>query len=121
MMMRTSQLYVSFDVLSVSISHISIQSDWEASSEEEEKAAPVAAPAPPKRKGTLKAKLAEKEAQKAARLEAEEEDTDYDSDEVLDPREKAKRDKERELKADLHNAAELFGATAHGGKSTRTL
>jgi len=95
-------------------------SDWEASSEEEEKTAPVVAPAPPKKKGTLKAKLAEKEAQKAARQGAEE-STDYDSDEVLDPREKAKRDKERELKADLHNAAELFGAAAHGGTSSTDL
>ena len=33
----------------------------------------------------------------------------------MDPREKAKRDKERELKADLHNAAELFGAASLGG------
>jgi translation initiation factor 3 subunit J len=93
------------------------QSDWEASSEEEEeeKPAPAPAPAPPKKKGTLKAKLAEKEAQKAAQKEAREDDTDYDSDEVLDPREKAKQDREKELKADLNNAAELFGAAALGG------
>ena len=42
--------------------------------------------------------------------------SDYDSDAVLDPREQARRDKERELKADLNNAAELFGAAALGGK-----
>lgn len=57
--------------------------------------------------------MAEKEAAKAAAREAG--DVDYDSDEVLDPREKAKRDKERELNADLNNAAELFGAAALGG------
>ena len=33
----------------------------------------------------------------------------------MDPREKAKRDKEREVNADLHNAAELFGAAGLGG------
>lgn len=42
--------------------------------------------------------------------------SDYDSDAVLDPREQARKDKERELKADLNNAAELFGAAALGGK-----
>ncbi|KAJ8519038.1 hypothetical protein ONZ45_g3951 [Pleurotus djamor] len=93
-------------------------SDWEESSEEEEeeKPAPVA---PPKKKGTLKAKLAEKEAAKA--LAKASGDLDYDSDEVLDPREKAKRDKERELNSDLNNAAELFGAAAIGGTSSSEL
>jgi translation initiation factor 3 subunit J len=73
--------------------------------------------APPKKKGTLKAKLIEKEAVKAARRAAGEDDdaVEYDSDDVLDPREKARRDKERELNADLNNAAELFGASALGG------
>ncbi|KAF8653613.1 hypothetical protein AX16_003857 [Volvariella volvacea WC 439] len=95
-------------------------SDWEDSSEEE-KPAPAAAPvALPKKKGTLKAKLAEKEAQKAAKKAAGD-DVDYDSDDVLDPREKAKRDKERELNADLNNAAELFGAAALGGTSNPEL
>lgn len=89
---------------------VCIQSDWEASSDEEEILAPVA---PPKKKGTLKAKLAEKEAEKATRQAAG--DVEYDSDEVLDSQEKAKRDKERELAADLHNATELFGAAAIGG------
>jgi translation initiation factor 3 subunit J len=59
----------------------------------------------------LKAKLAEKAALKAA---AEDED-DYDEDAVLDPREKARRDRERELQADLNNAADLMGAAALGG------
>jgi len=96
-------------------------SDWEESSEEEsseeEKAAPVA---PPKKKGTLKQKLAEKEAAKAAKAD-EEDDSDYDSDAVLDPKEKARRDKERELKADLNNAADLLGAAALGGTSSSEL
>ncbi|KAF4571605.1 Translation initiation factor 3 subunit J component [Pleurotus pulmonarius] len=97
-------------------------SDWEESSEEEEEK-PAAAPvAPPKKKGTLKAKLAEKEAAKAARIAAgEDDDVDYDEDEVLDPREKARRDKEREVNADLNNAAELFGAAALGGTSSAEL
>ena len=42
-------------------------------------------------------------------------DDSYDSDAVLDPREKARLDKERELKADLNNAADLLGAAALGG------
>lgn len=70
--------------------------------------------APPKKKGTLKAKLAEKEAQKAVKKDSDDSDP-YDSDAVLDPREKARRDKERELKADLNNAADLLGAAALGG------
>ncbi|KAG6840586.1 hypothetical protein C0991_005726 [Blastosporella zonata] len=100
-------------------------SDWEASSEEEDKPAPVTT-APPKKKGTLKAKLAEKEAQKAARQEAGEDDDDddddeYDSDAVLNPREKARLDRERELNADLNNAADLLGAAALGGTSSTEL
>ncbi len=91
-----------------------LQSDWEESSEEEEEKAPSAPVAPPKKKGTLKAKIAEKEAAKAARKIEEDE---YDSDSVLDPREKARREKELELNADLNNAAELFGAAALGGNS----
>ncbi|KAI0368019.1 translation initiation factor eIF3 subunit [Pilatotrama ljubarskyi] len=97
-------------------------SDWEAetSEEEEEKPKPAPAPvAPPKKKGTLKAKLAEKEAAaKAAKAAA---DDDYDEDAVLDPREKARRDKERELAADLNNAADLFGSVALGGTSSKEL
>ncbi|KAI0359707.1 translation initiation factor eIF3 subunit [Trametes cingulata] len=99
-------------------------SDWEAeTSDEEEEEKPKAAPAPvapPKKKGTLKAKLAEKEAAaKAAKAAAG--DDDYDEDAVLDPREKARRDKERELAADLNNAADLFGSVALGGTSSKEL
>ncbi|KAI0046585.1 translation initiation factor eIF3 subunit [Auriscalpium vulgare] len=98
-------------------------SDWEASSDEEKpKAAPTTATvAPPKKKGTLKAKLAEKEAAKAARLAAGEGSDEYDEDSVLDPREKARLDRERELNADLKNAADLFGSTALGGTSSKEL
>ena len=40
---------------------------------------------------------------------------DYDEDAVLDPRAKARLEKQRELESDLHNATELFGsATAKG-------
>ena len=93
--------------------NVSYQSDWEASSEEEEEKPAPAPVAPPKKKGTLKQKLAEKEALKAQKA-ADGED-DYDEDSVLDPREKARRDKEREVAADLNNAADLFGAAALGG------
>jgi len=40
---------------------------------------------------------------------------------VLDPREKARKDKERELNSDLSNATELFGAAALGGTSSSEL
>jgi len=66
----------------------------------------------------LKAKLAEKEAQKALKKNDnsdDDSDDSYDSDAVLDPREKARSDKERELKADLNNAADLLGGAALGG------
>jgi len=93
------------------------QSDWEDSSEEEEKKSAPTTVAPPKKKGTLKAKLAEKEAAKAAQKD---DDDPYDSDAVLDPREKARRDKEKELNSDLNNAADLFGAAALGGEMSST-
>ncbi|TFK23642.1 translation initiation factor eIF3 subunit [Coprinopsis marcescibilis] len=93
-------------------------SDWEeSSSEEEEDSKPAVAP--PKKKGNFRAKVAEKEAEKAKRIANGE--IDYDSDDVLDPREKARRDKERELNADLNNAAELLGAAALGGTSSSEL
>jgi len=96
-------------------------SDWEESSEEESSDEPAAPVAPPKKKGTLKAKLAEKEAEKAAKKNGADDSEEYDSDAVLDPREKARRDKERELKADLNNAADLLGAAALGGTSSSEL
>ena len=64
----------------------------------------------------MKAKLAEKEAQKTLKeFDDDDSDDSYDSDAVLDPREKARLDKERELKADLNNAADLLGGAALGG------
>jgi len=99
-------------------------SDWEESSEEESSEEEARAPvAPPRKKGTLKAKLAQKEAQKALEKNGDDSDEDdsdesYDSDAVLDPREKARLDKERELKADLNNAADLLGGAALGGTSS---
>ncbi|KAI9567370.1 translation initiation factor eIF3 subunit [Boletus coccyginus] len=100
-------------------------SDWEESSEEEEESKPAPAPvAPPKKKGTLKAKLAEKEAEKAARAAREgdgDDSAEYDEDAVLDPRAKARLEKEREISADLENAASLFGSVGSGGSSSKDL
>lgn len=113
-----AQWYVRLILVIISYAHaicldLLDQSDWEASSDEEdEKPKPAVVAAPPKKKGNLKAKLAEKAAEKAARGD---DDDDYDEDAVLDPREKARRDKERELNADLSNAADLLGAAALGG------
>jgi len=92
-----------------------LQSDWEASSDEE-KPAPVAAPvAPPKKKGTLKQKLAEKEAERQARLASGDDEVEYDEDAVLDPHAKAQLEKQRELESDLKNTTELFGTTTIKG------
>jgi len=97
-------------------------SDWEASSEEEVKDKPAAtAAAPPKKKGTLKQKLAEKEAARRAQLAAGGSEADYDEDAVLDPREKARLEKERELEADLRNARELLDSTTLKGSSDADL
>ena len=91
----------------------SLQSDWEASSDEEKgKPTPAAAQvAPSKKKGTLKQKLAEKEAERQARIAAGDEQAEYDEDAVLDPRARAQLEKQREIEADLHNATELFGSS----------
>jgi len=97
-------------------------SDWEESSEEEEKSAPASAPvAPPKKKGSLKQKLAEKEAARQARLASGDDQVDYDEDAVLDPRAKARLEKQRELESDLHNATELFGSATAKGSSDADL
>ncbi|KAH8983484.1 translation initiation factor eIF3 subunit-domain-containing protein [Lactarius deliciosus] len=92
------------------------QSDWEASSKDDEvKAKPAAtAAALPKKKGVLEQKPAEKEATRRAQLAAGSSDTDYDEDAVLDPHTKAQLEKERELESGLqsHNAMELFGSSA---------
>ncbi|KAF8589461.1 translation initiation factor eIF3 subunit [Ramaria rubella] len=86
--------------------------DWEASSSEEEDSKLTAAPvAPPRKKGTLKAKIAEKEAAKASLKDADG-DSDLEDVAASDPAEKKRLDRERELKADLSNAADLFGTVA---------
>jgi len=95
----------------------SFQSDWEASSDEEEKK-PAPAVAPAKKKGTFKQKLAEKEAARQAQLASGDGDEDYDEDAVLDPRAKARLEKERELESDLHNAKELFESVTIEGACT---
>ena len=64
--------------------------------------------APPKKKMSVKQKIAEREAAKANG------DNIYDEDAVLDPRARAKRDKERELESDLKNAADLLGGASLG-------
>ncbi|KAI6042567.1 translation initiation factor eIF3 subunit [Pisolithus marmoratus] len=80
-------------------------SDWEASTSEEEEQ-PKAAPRgrPPKQHARLKGN-----------------DVEYDEDAVLDPRERARLDREREIKADLDNTAALFGAAGLGGSSSKEL
>lgn len=88
--------------------------DWDVS--EEEDAAPAVAPvAAPKKKGTLKQKIAEKEAAKAARAAAGL-DSDVDEEDI-DEAEKRRLDRERELAADMKNAADLLGASAVNGKA----
>lgn len=62
----------------------------------------------------MKQKIAEKLAEKSKRKEDGEDDV-YDEDAVLDPREMARRAREKELEADLHNAADLLGSAAIGG------
>ncbi|KAH9052910.1 translation initiation factor eIF3 subunit [Lactarius deliciosus] len=95
-------------------------SDWETSSEDDEvKAKPAAtAAAPPKKKGMLKQKPAEKKAARRAQLAAGGSDADYNEDAVLDPRAKARLEKERELGSELHNATELFGSSTLKGASS---
>jgi translation initiation factor 3 subunit J len=93
-------------------------SDWEESSDDEVKDKPAAAAGPaPKKKGTLKQKLAEKEAARRARLAAGGSDAEYDEDAVLDPREKARLEKERELESDLSHARDLLDTTTLKGSS----
>src|SRR6267154_6621614 len=101
---------------------VALQSDWEASSDEEkEKSASVGAQvAPPKKKGTLKQKLAEKEAKRQARLAAGDSEVEYDEDAVIDPRAKAHLEKQRELEYDLNNATELFGSATVKGACVKT-
>ena len=73
--------------------------------------------APPRKKGTLKAKIAEKEAAKALMKEGGD-DSELEDVAALDPVEKKRLDRERELKADLSNAADLFGTVAIDRKTS---
>jgi len=93
--------------------------DWEASSSEEEQPKPTATVDPPRKKGTLKAKIAEKEAAKALQKDAS---GDSELEDVLDPVERKRIDRERELKADLSNAADLLGGVvSDSSKELETL
>jgi translation initiation factor 3 subunit J len=92
----------------------SSQSDWEASDEEKPAPAATAAP-PPKKKGSLKQKLAEKEAARQALRDAGGSPVEYDEDAVLDPRAKARLEKELELESDLNHTTELFGSATIQG------
>ena len=74
--------------------------------------------AAPRKKGTLKAKIAEKEAAKALRNDAEEH-SEVEDVTIVDPLEKKRLDKERELKADLSNAADLLGVATFDGKEAK--
>ncbi|BFZ63415.1 Translation initiation factor 3 subunit J component [Saitoella coloradoensis] len=90
---------------------------WDAASDSESEKPKNTEPAfapPPKKKGTLKQKIAEKE---AARKQAEEEKAarqaagEYsdEEDEEEDPRERAERLRQEEIESDLRNAADLLG------------
>ncbi|ODQ55295.1 translation initiation factor eIF3 subunit [Saitoella complicata NRRL Y-17804] len=90
---------------------------WDAASDSESekpKSNELAFAPPPKKKGTLKQKIAEKE---AARKQAEEEKAarqaagEYsdEEDEEEDPRERAERLRQEEIESDLRNAADLLG------------
>lgn len=85
--------------------HISVKSDWDQPSADEAPK-PVSNAAPPRKKTTLKQKLAEKEAMRRQRIENGEE-----VEEFLDEREKRLWERQRELEADLVNAGDLLGST----------
>jgi len=94
-----------------------VASDWEDSSDDDKAKKPVTTTtAAPKKKGTLKQKLAQKEAERAARIAAG--DFSDGEDAAMHPREKARLAKERELEADLKNAADLFGGVRISSGST---
>ncbi|KAG8917024.1 Translation initiation factor 3 subunit J component [Tulasnella sp. 418] len=99
-----------------------VADDWDDESEEEEKPAPKAVVASaPKKKGTIKAKLAEKEAEKAARREAGLDTDEDDVEDVVDPAVRRKMEREREVAADLQHATDLLGTASIGGsKDTDT-
>ena len=65
----------------------------------------------------MKQKLAEIEAERARRRDNGEDDI-IDEEAILNPREKARRAREKEIEADLNNAADLLGAAGIGGERT---
>lgn len=78
---------------------------------------PVAPVVAPKKKGTLKAKIAEKEAERARR-EAAGESAEEESE--IDEREQRRIDRARELDTDLINATALLGGSSIAGKYKHT-
>lgn len=84
---------------------ISVKSDWDEPSADEAPK-PVSNAAPPRKKVTLKQKLAEKEAIRQQRIANGEE-----IEEFMDEREKRLWERQRELEADLVNASDLLGST----------
>ncbi|TEB04023.1 translation initiation factor eIF3 subunit [Coprinellus micaceus] len=113
-------------------------SDWEESDSEPQAKAPVKPAAPAKKPARSKwegedeekdvpvsdwggVKSSRRRRPRKPRKKDSDDDAEYDSDAVLDPRAKARRDKERELNADLTNAADLFGAAALGGSKNADL
>jgi len=96
-----------------------VASDWDDSDDEQQKPTTTSAAAPPKKKRTLKQVLAEKEAAKAERIAR----GVYSEDELVEmhPQERVLLDKEKEMQADLKNAADLFGGMAIGSTSIQDL
>ncbi|KAM0753782.1 translation initiation factor eIF3 subunit [Meredithblackwellia eburnea MCA 4105] len=87
-----------------------VKDDWDASDDEDKPAAakPTGPPPPVRQKGITKQKIAEKEAAeraKAAELAARKDD---------DPAARRAREREAMLKADMANAADLFGGLSTG-------
>jgi len=85
-----------------------VADDWDASSDDEANA-PAAPVAAPRKKGSLKAKIAAKEAEKTRRLEAGESE---EEESEIDELEQKRRDKQREIETDLVNATSLLSGTS---------
>ncbi|CED82211.1 translation initiation factor eif3 subunit [Phaffia rhodozyma] len=86
--------------------------DWDASDSDKKKVVAPTVVAPPKKKGTLKQRLAAKEAERARAIEA----GDIDPEEELTPQERRRLEKQMELDADLANASDLLGDTTISSK-----
>lgn len=92
------------------------KSDWEQSSDSDgQKKTPAQGTAPPpKKKGSLKAKLADKEAERKRKLENGEFEEEYLDmrEKFMDEKEMRRIMREKELEADLNNASDLFGTAS---------